>query len=158
MKRWLARRFGESPDEGEAQQPAPRLEAFIADVGSGWHSNWTSVLLRTMGGQGVDSSRYKAALGRVRSLSKQPKHSAAVADAQRRALERARPIIRSAMVELSASDPGARATEPQRIATCEHFTGWAAAALALEAHLDPSDVAILLDPFADVLGMGSRPA
>lgn len=155
--KWFAGLFRDGATEGQAQHPAPRLDGFIADVGSGWHSNWTSVLLRTVGGQGADSSTYRAALTRARSLSKQPKHSEAVADAQRRALERARPIIRSAMVELSASDPGAQSTESQRIATCEHFTGWAAAGLALEGYLDSRDVDLLLDPFTDVLGMGSQP-
>ena len=46
----------------------------------------------------------------------------------------------------------------QRIAMCEQFTSWAAAALVLAGYAAETDVDLLLDPFAGVLGSGSAPS
>jgi hypothetical protein len=143
--RFFARR--QSQSSHPIEHSAPRLEEFLAYVGSGFHSNWLVVLRRTVGGEGRSASEYSAAVARARSVANEPQHAAFAINAQEAAMARAAPIIRSAMAEISAHSPGAGVTERARIETCEHFTRWGATAVALEQFLSTEDVEVLTDPF-----------
>jgi hypothetical protein len=153
------------PDSGQLSgivSPAPmdamstELDQFIADVHSGFHSNWLSVLTRTIGGRGMPIAQYRESLDRVRRVAEQVEHSARVDDAQRRVIAAARPVICQAMAELSEMDPEAKVTETQRIQSCEHFTRWAAAAIVLDGKVDTADRNALLDPFLEIRGCGRQ--
>ena len=135
--------------------PAPHLEHFVADVGTGYASNWTCVLRRTV----LDPSHpawYRPALERVRVVAARPEHAHYVAEAKMRACQAADHVIRVAMDEVSRRDPAAAVTEDLRVDSCLFFTGWAATALALDGYISLDDESALVFPFADVIGMAGH--